>query len=92
LAKIAYRLERSSINRLPLLPSNSLHWLAGGEMVAKNNIRISKRSVDALSPGERPYKTFDDAIKGFGVSPVARARAARGWRVGVGRCMEAQIG
>ena len=36
-------------------------------MVAKNNIRISKRTVDGLAPREKPYKTFDDTIKGFGV-------------------------
>jgi Arm DNA-binding domain len=35
-------------------------------MVAKN-VRISKRTIDALNPKETPYKTFDDAIKGFGV-------------------------
>lgn len=35
-------------------------------MVAKRS-RISKRTIDALSPAEKPYERFDDVVKGFGV-------------------------
>jgi hypothetical protein len=65
-AKRAKSLETLGTARLPLLANNSFQWLLGGDTVAKN-FRISKRSVDALSPGEKPYKRFDDAAKGFGV-------------------------
>jgi hypothetical protein len=31
------------------------------------NIKIGKRSVDALKPRDQPYIAFDDTIKGLGV-------------------------
>jgi integrase len=49
-----------------LAPRISLHWTEGGETVAKN-IRISKRTIDGLTPEAKPYKRFDDTVKGFGV-------------------------
>jgi Arm DNA-binding domain len=49
-----------------LLANNFVQLLLRGDTVAKN-FRISKRSVDGLDPEEKPYKRFDDAVKGFGV-------------------------
>ncbi len=42
----------------------------GGDMVATKDAsmpKITKRMVDALKLGEKPFKIFDDELKGFGV-------------------------
>jgi integrase len=49
-----------------VFPYNSLECFSGGDTVA-TNIRISKRTVDALVPREKPFIKFDQTIAGFGV-------------------------
>jgi integrase len=44
-------------------------WVDGGETEgwALEQFKITKRAVDGLAPGPKPYTRFDASIKGFGV-------------------------
>ena len=38
-----------------------------GKRTAKVRTRLTKRTVDALQPAERPWIAWDDKLPGFGV-------------------------
>jgi integrase len=49
---------------------NAHNYKIGGDTVATKMTpmaKLTKRTVDALAPRDRPYIAFDDEIKGFGV-------------------------
>jgi hypothetical protein len=57
-----------------LVLTNSLNCFFGGDTVA-TNLKISKRTVDRLSPREKAFIVFDSELKGFGVRV-----APSGWK------------
>ena len=71
-----------------------------GKRIASRKAHITKRSVDALQPGEKPYIAWDDRLTGFGVRVLPSAtksfilnyrpgpggRKAPNRRIVLGRC------
>ena len=71
-----------------------------GKRTASRKAHITKRSVDALQPGEKPYIAWDDRLTGFGVRVLPSAtksfilnyrpgpggRKAPNRRIVLGRC------
>lgn len=68
-----------------MVPDVSFDFSLGGDTVA-TKFKITKRSVDALEPRDRPYVAFDDSVKGFGVrvAPTGTKTFVLEYRPGAG--------
>jgi hypothetical protein len=50
-----------------LVPNVSFGFLSGGAFLAIfENLKLTKRAIDALTPRAKPFIAFDADVKGFG--------------------------
>ena len=47
---------------------------ASGKRVALHKLTLTKRAVDALKPGDKPWIAWDDRLTGFGVRKSYKAK------------------
>ena len=69
-----------------VVPNGSFDFLFGGDTVATNVARLTKRTVDALEPRNKPFIAFDADVKGFGcrVMPSGAKTFVLEYRPGAG--------